>query len=30
MIDEQREKREEAQARRAKLVEALDRLKDVE
>ena len=30
VIDEQREKREEAQARRAKLVEALDRLKDVE
>ena len=30
VIDEQREKREEAQARRGKLVEALDRLKDVE
>jgi valyl-tRNA synthetase len=30
VIDEQREKREEAEARRAKLLEALDRLKDVE
>jgi valyl-tRNA synthetase len=30
VIDEQREKREEAQVRRAKLLEALERLKDVE
>ncbi len=30
VIDEQREKRDEAEARRAKLLEALDRLKDVE